>query len=75
MSNVRIINILLKTNLYRINQTVTVMMIVIVVMVVDGDGDDEDDNCNDVIIIIIIIINSMAYGTRRFNAAFTRALQ
>ena len=27
-----------------------------------------------VIIIIIIIINSMAYGTRRFNAAFTRAL-
>ena len=28
-----------------------------------------------IIIIIIIIINDMAYGTRRFNAAFTRALQ
>ena len=28
-----------------------------------------------IIIIIIIIINSMGYGTRRFNAAFTKALQ
>ena len=28
-----------------------------------------------IIIIIIIIINSMDYGTRRFNAAFTRALK
>ena len=25
--------------------------------------------------VTIIITNSMAYGTRRFNAAFTRALQ
>ena len=28
-----------------------------------------------IIIIIIIITNSMTYGTRRFNAGFTRALQ
>ena len=28
-----------------------------------------------IMIIIILTTNSMAYGTRRFNAAFTRALQ
>ena len=28
-----------------------------------------------IIIIIIIITNFMAYGNRRFNAAFTRTLQ
>ena len=28
-----------------------------------------------IIIIIIMITNSMTYGTRRSNAAFTRALQ
>ena len=28
-----------------------------------------------IIIIMIIITNYMAYGTRRFNAAFTKALQ
>ena len=28
-----------------------------------------------IIIIIITLTNSMTYGTRRFSAAFTRALQ
>jgi len=28
-----------------------------------------------IILLLLLLINSMAYGTWRFNAAFTRALQ
>ena len=33
------------------------------------------DNGRSTIVIVNQLTNSMAYGTRRFNAAFTRALQ
>ena len=45
-----------------VNTLSKIMMIMIIIIII-------------IIIITIIITNSMAHGTRRFNATFTRALQ